>query len=165
MTSTPTAVRNMDDTNRSPLTKPTINLPPGHSTVNYEAQAAQDDSEYQVLWVNTMEESNYQSSSKYTSVEVLLLCWAERNDDLTVTEEVSRLKATFEECFNYHAQIKYLDASTQQKLQVQVNRIVANFVGDFDGPNTLLIVYYAGHGKPGNYFGSLECFGSVQQSC
>ena len=35
----------------------------------------------------------------------------------------------------------------------------ANFVGDYDGPNTLFIVYYAGHGKPGKIHGDLEMFG------
>ena len=164
-TSTPTGVLAMDDSTRSPpTTSPTLNLPQEPSTVDYEAQDAKDDSEYQVLWSNTMDEGNYKSSSKYTNVEVLLLCWAEKSDDLTITEEVSRLKMTFEETFNYHAQIGKLDASSKQTLQVQVNRIVADFVGDSDGPNTLLIVYYAGHGKPGDFYGSLEFFGSVNHS-
>lgn len=33
-------------------------------------------------------------------------------------------------------------------VQVQVNKALANFVEEEDGPNTLLIVYYAGHGVP-----------------
>lgn len=111
-----------------------------------------------------MDEGDYKTSSKYTIVEVLLLCWAEKSDDLTIAEEVSRLKTTFEENFNYHARIRKLDADTKQRLQVQVNKIVADFVGDFDGPNTLLIVYYAGHGKPGAFYGSLEFFPSVYHS-
>lgn len=111
-----------------------------------------------------MDHGNYKSSSKYTNVEVLLLCWAEKSDDLIITREVSKLKKTFEDHFNYGAQVGYLDASAKQTLQVQVNGIVANFVKDYDGPNTLLIVYYAGHGKPGNYFGSLNLFGSVERS-
>lgn len=153
----------MDDNARSPLTSsPTINLPLEPSTVNYEAPDEKLDSEYQVLWSNLMDEGQYKNSSKYINVEVLLLCWAANCDDLTITEEVSRLKKTFEELFNYRAQIGYLDTSTKQTLQVQVNKIVANFVGAFDGPNTLLIVYYAGHGKPGSYYGSLEFFGSVE---
>lgn len=155
----------MDDITASPLTKsPTLNLPLEPSTVDYEAEDAKDDSELQVLWSNTMDEGKYTSPSKYKNIEVLLLCWAEKSDDLIITEEVSKLKRTFEECFNYRAQIEHLDASAKQTAQVQVNSIVANFVKTFDGPNTLLIVYYAGHGKPGKYFGSLEFFGSVEHS-
>ncbi|KAL9065712.1 MAG: hypothetical protein Q9161_008047 [Pseudevernia consocians] len=155
----------MDDITASPLTKsPTLNLPLEPSTVDYEAEDAKDDSEYQVLWSNTMDEGKYRSPSNYKNIEVLLLCWAEKSDDLIITEEVSKLKRTFEECFNYHAQIEHLDASAKQTLQVQVNSIVANFVNAFDGPDTLLIVYYAGHGKPGKFFGSLECFGRLSEN-
>ena len=36
---------------------------------------------------------------------------------------------------------------------------LANFVLEEDGPRTLLIVYYAGHGKPGHRPGHLELAG------
>ena len=98
----------------------------------------------------------------YTDVDVLLLCWAEWCDDLSTMEEVSRLRATFEERFNFHAQIKYLDTAHQNKLQVQVNTIVASFIGAHDGPSTLLIVYYAGHARPGAFYGSLVLYGFVK---
>ena len=149
------------DTSCSLANSPTINLPPGTSTVDYEAEDAKDDSDYQVLWSNTMDEGTYKSSTKYTNVEVLLLCWVEQSDDLITTGEVKKLKSTFEDRFNYGAQIGYLDPKAKQAAQVQLNAIVANFVNTFDGPNTLLIVYYAGHGKPGKYYGSLEFFGLV----
>ena len=42
-----------------------------------------------------------------------------------------------------------------------MNAIVAAFVEQHDSPNTLLIVYYAGHNRPGPDYGSLELFGSV----
>lgn len=162
----PTEDSDMDDKAMSPLTSsPTINLPPERSTVNYEAQDEKDDSEYQVLWSKTMDKGNYKNSSTYTNVEVLLLCWSESNDDLAVKEELSKLKSTFENRFNYHAQISYLDPTMEQKLQVQVQTIVAAFIGLHDKPTTLLIVYYAGHGKPGSYYGSLELHGSVEPGC
>lgn len=150
----------MDENNKSPLTEsPTINEP---SNANFEIQDEKDDySEYQVLWSKTMDKGQYKSSSTYTNVEVLLLCWAESSDDLAVKEEVSKLKSTFETSFNYNTQISYLDAKIERKLQVQVNTIVAAFIGAHDGPTTLLIVYYAGHGKPGSYYGSLVLHGLV----
>ncbi|KAF6226904.1 hypothetical protein HO133_008345 [Letharia lupina] len=64
---------------------------------------------------------------------------------------------------NYEAQDKKDDSEYQtyieRKPQVQVNTIVAAFIGAHDGPTTLLIVYYAGHGKPGSYYGSLVLHG------
>ena len=157
----------MVDNDRSSLTNssPTINLPPEPSTVNYEAQDEKDDSEYQVLWSKTMDKGKYKSSSTYTNVKVLLLCWADGSDDIAVKGEVSKLKSTFETRFNYDAQISYLDTTIDRKLQVQVNTIVAAFIGAHDAPTTLLIVYYAGHGKPGSYYGSLVLHGSVESGC
>lgn len=153
----------MDDNSRPSLAEtPQINLPPEHSTIDYEAQDEKDNSEYQVLWSETMDKRKYKSSSSYTNVVVLLLCWAEGCDDLSVSEEVSNLKQTFETRFNYDAEIKKLDASLERRYQVQVNTIVQAFIGAHDHPNTLLIVYYAGHGKPGSFYGSLELHGSVK---
>ena len=89
------------------------------------------------------------------------MCWQDSCNDLTTKDEVDDLKATFEDRLNYHAEIKYLDTKIEQRLQVRMNTIVATFVGQHDGPNTLLIVYYAGHGRPGGQYGDLELFGSV----
>ena len=106
-----------------------------------------------------MDEGKYKNSSTYTKVEVLLLGW--ERTDMTTKDEIDSLKATFEKRFNYHVEIRYLDTTIEQRLQVRVNTIVAAFVGKHDGSNTLLIVYYAGHGKPGGEYGSLELFPSV----
>lgn len=156
----------MNDKNRPAMVEsPKINLPPPElSTVNYEAQDEKDNSEYQVLWSKTMDKGKYRSSSSYTDVNVLLLCWAEGCDDLAVNEEVSELKRTFENRFNYHVEIKYLDERAGRSCQVQVNTKVQAFIGDHDHPTALLIVYYAGHGRPGSYFGSLTLHGLVERS-
>lgn len=150
----------MEESITSPLTmKPVINLPQESSTVDYESEVEKQDSDLQILWSRVMDEGKYKTSSDYKKVEVLLLCW--KHNDLTTENEIDSLKATFEECFNYHAEIKYLDTTIEQRLQVRVNAIVAAFVGEHDGPNTLLIVYYAGHGRPGGEYGSLELFGQT----
>ena len=153
----------MDD-NDGPLSaeRPKINLPQEHTTVDYENPNEKDDSEYQVLWSKTMEKGSYKTSSSYKDVYVLLLRWAEGCDDLEVDGEVSKLKSTFENCFNYHAEIKHLDAKSRRRHQVQVNAIVAAFIGEHDDANVLLIVYYAGHGKPGKYPGDLALLGLVE---
>ncbi|KAI4142043.1 MAG: hypothetical protein LQ341_003332 [Variospora aurantia] len=126
------------------------------SVVDYESTDEIDASEQQVVFTNVMAEGQYLSPSIYKKVEVLILCWEEHSRDIDTTEEVSQLKAVFAEKFGYHVTIYYLDAKQEKRLQVQVNAQVAIFVDKHDGPNSLLIVYYAGHGKPGEYFGHLE---------
>ena len=108
-----------------------------------------------------MDTGPYKTSSAYKKVEVLLLCWERSCDDLATKNEVDKLKATFENRFNYHVDVKYLDATIERRLQVRVNGMVAKFVDEHDGPSTLLIVYYAGHGRPGTEYGNLEFFGYV----
>ena len=126
------------------------------SMVDYESQEAKDDSEYQVCWSNTMDKGSYRNPSTYKKVEVMMLCWADNSDDLATKNEVNKLKSVFNNRFHYHAHTEYLDTKTEQRLQVQVNAKVAAFVAAHDGPHTLLIVYYAGHGRPGNFYGALE---------
>ncbi|KAL8933829.1 MAG: hypothetical protein Q9216_006196 [Gyalolechia sp. 2 TL-2023] len=130
-------------------------------TVGYESPDEIDASNYQVSWTNVMEEGRYLSPSTYQKVEVLILCWAEHCRDIDTQEEVARFKAVLEKGFCYNVTVVDLDAKAKQKLQVQVNAKVAGFVENHDGPDTLLIVYYAGHGKPGEFFGDLELFGQT----
>ena len=122
------------------------------------------DAEYKVHWNITMDNGNYNHPSKYDQVAVLLLCWEQSCNDLKTTDEVNDLKSVFEKRFRYHTTTEFLDNDKQQKLQVQLNGIIAAFVNTHDGPNTLLIVYYAGHGKPGEVHGDLEMFGQVEIS-
>ena len=101
-------------------------------------------------------------SSNYDKVEALLLCWNDECSDLPNTkEEVERLQSVFERDFQYNTKIEYLDSNVAAKPQVKLNRLVADFVDDHDGPNTLLIVYYGGHGKPGQIPGQLQLLGYV----
>ncbi|KAL8784332.1 MAG: hypothetical protein Q9213_004041 [Squamulea squamosa] len=104
-----------------------------------------------------MAEGKYQNPPFYEQVEVLLLCWAVT--DMDTKDEVKDLKSVFENDFGYNATIEHLDGNSKNRLQVEVNFKVAKFVKDHDGTNTLLIVYYAGHGKPGEFFGDLEFIG------
>ena len=151
-----------DEDLTSPLVmKPTFSKPQDPSTSDYQSEAEKQDSELQITWNRVMDEDQYKNSRTYTKVTVLLLCWEHSCSDLITKQEVDDLKATFEIKFNYHVEIKYLDVDGEKKLQVRVNSIVAAFVHDHDGPNTLFIVYYAGHGRPGGEYGDLELFGSV----
>ena len=119
-----------------------------------------DASRYQVLWSNIMDKGNYLKATGYLKVAVLLLCWNQDFDDMATKVEVDELKAVFEDKFGYSTTIAKLSL-TKGVLQVQVNAQVAGFINDHDGQNHLLIIYYAGHGRPGTKYGQLELHGFV----
>lgn len=133
------------------------------SIVDYESTEEKDASQYRVLWSNIMDKGKYLESTRYHKGEVLLLCWDERSDDLATKKEVDDLKIVFEGKLGYHVTIAKLSRESLEPqgrtLQVDVNYEVAKFVKEHDGPNSLLIVYYAGHGKPGTRYGDLEIHG------
>lgn len=70
--------------------------------------------------------------------------------------KVDSLGALFTETFNYDVHKVCLTSSEDVTPQHQVNLHVATFVAREDRPKKLLIVYYAGHGEPGNSPGHLE---------
>ena len=134
------------------------------ATVDYESEDEKKASKYQVHWSSIMDKGNYRKPSTYQKVAVLLLCWDQDCNDLKTQEELDTLKKVFEDQFGYSATISKLSSPAKNVLQVELNKIVANFVSDHDGPHNLLIVYYAGHGKPGETYGHLELFGFVLPS-
>jgi hypothetical protein len=61
----------------------------------------------------------------------------------------------FKEEYNFKTEIAYLEKD--KRPQAQANLYLANFVYQYDAKNTLLIVYYAGHGwsppsEPRNFY-------------
>ncbi|KAL9580866.1 MAG: hypothetical protein Q9203_006132 [Teloschistes exilis] len=134
---------------------------PEPSTVVHEIQDSDDDSAYRLAWTKVMSEGVYRSSENYKSVEVLLLRWHDACDDMTTKHEVKQLSDVFMEDFNWHTEIHCLKTDAEKKLQIQVNKIVINWVDKYDKSNTLLLIYYAGHGKPGKHFGQLVIQGQV----
>ena len=135
---------------------------PEPARLHYESEDEMKSSKYQVLWSNLMDKGNYKKPSGYLKVAVLLLCWDQDCVDMETQEEVEGLKEVFEKKFGYS--VTTFELSTENGgLQVQVNAEVAVFVKNHNGQNTLLIIYYAGHGKPSNRFGQLEVFGFVLQ--
>lgn len=132
------------------------------SSVHYQSEDEIDASKRQIIFTNIMDKGRLVKSATYKKVEVLMLCWAHSSDDMGTRGEVNDLKSVFESTFGYHAVIGQLDST--KPLQTQVNRIVAEFVDENNRPDTLLIVYYAGHGKPGGENSHLELIGLVSMS-
>lgn len=65
----------------------------------------------------------------------------------------------FRETYKYKVQNSRLDSNGPRHPQLFLNKTIIDFVLKEDGPSTLLLVYYAGHGAPGSRPGNLELRG------
>ena len=134
------------------------------SAINYEGSYSQikeeqdkRTSELRNVWDNTMKQGKYSGSADYNDISVLMLSWDKKGDDLRVHEEVNALKEVLERQYHYDVQYTPLQRFSSKKTQVQLNRVVATWVDEHDKPNSLLVVYFAGHGA--DYDGNLVIAG------
>ncbi|KAL9117550.1 MAG: hypothetical protein Q9187_005912 [Circinaria calcarea] len=116
----------------------------------------QTDSLLQTRW-NKIMQNDPKFAGPYQNVAVLLISWADELDDLQCDEEVKKLQKVFQRKYNYT--VSRLVIGREKAPQHQVNFKMAQFLLDQDGQSSLLIVYYAGHGMPGNTPGQLKLIG------
>ncbi|KAL8690272.1 MAG: hypothetical protein Q9224_004441 [Gallowayella concinna] len=128
------------------------------SVVDYDDEDEQLNSDLQLVFDQNAQ-MGQQSSWLYVKVAVLLISWDSSCDDLNTEGEVDALARMFRETYNYKVQNVKLKCQGDRLAQVQVNKSIADFIYEEDGPSTLLIVYYAGHGTPGQRQGFLELTG------
>ena len=130
-------------------------------TVDYGSRDEKEDSEYQILWTSIMDKGPYRKPLSYEKVEVLLLRWKDDCDDLGTKQEVNDLSNVFKTLFGFNVTIECLN--DESDLQLSINAIISSWTYKHHAPdkNTLLIVYYAGHGKPGLTPGEMRLFGLV----
>ena len=121
------------------------------SNKNNSAASGDTSTELQNIWDETMKGVGGVGLA-HRSCAVLLISWEEELDDLGTGEEVDELEAIFQNEYRYIVEKKQL-VKERRSPQNQVQKILANFVYDYDDENTLLIVYYAGHGAPGKQEG------------
>ena len=103
-------------------------------------------SKYEVIFTNVMAKGEYKSPSCYKKAAVLLFSWAQDVFDMNVKKEVDELKEVFENEFNYKVMRECLRPSSPTEgtsLQSNVSYMIAQFIHEFDEPNSLLIIYYA----------------------
>ncbi|ATZ46745.1 hypothetical protein BCIN_02g01150 [Botrytis cinerea B05.10] len=112
---------------------------------DYQDKEASNDSKFKAIFDEHMSAKN--ASVAYREVHVLLLSWDRKDDDLHVEQEVADLESVFRDTFKYKTTQKILQQNPRKHPQAQINLYLAEFVHNYDDPNTLLIVYYAGHGK------------------
>lgn len=141
--------------------------------IHYGDKSEQENSKGLITWKQNFRNSN-KSGSLYEEVKVLLISWDVSSDDLNTKEEVSasktfgqwsptvkqveRLEQLFQDTFKYKVQ-KVLLTSEGKPPQQQMIHHISDFVWFEDAPRTLLIVYYAGHGSPGQAYGQIHLSG------
>ena len=84
-----------------------------------------------------------------------MLYWDKEEDDLDVKHEIDELSSVFQDTYNFHVTHKTIKKREKKRAQTQINAIVASWVDEYDGLKTLLVVYFAGHGKAGDQIGEL----------
>ncbi|KAF2470784.1 uncharacterized protein BDR25DRAFT_303768 [Lindgomyces ingoldianus] len=95
--------------------------------------------------LRTIWDKNMQNKPvKHDRVCVLLLSWREELDDLKVKPEVDQLQAVFTDLYGFKVTREVLDNELPKH---QLNCYLSTFMYKNDGKDTLLIVYYAGHGS------------------
>ena len=125
------------------------------SIIPYTDDLERLNSTMQLAWRDAMDDAYYSSSQSYDHVEVLMLSWEKESDDLQVQQEIDQLTEVFEKDFNYHVTRETIKRREKKRAQTSINAIVASWVDKYDDLKTLLLVYFAGHGKPGNSTGEL----------
>ncbi|OTA97449.1 hypothetical protein M434DRAFT_275372 [Hypoxylon sp. CO27-5] len=86
----------------------------------------------------------------YFDVHVLMITW-EKNDIPHMEKEIDRLRSVFEDGFCYTIHQLKIPLSNSDLI---MRRKVDDFISDYGGRDNLLIVYYAGHARPGTYSGA-----------
>ncbi|KAJ4300761.1 hypothetical protein N0V90_002849 [Kalmusia sp. IMI 367209] len=111
----------------------------GESTLIEASASAPED-----MWWDEAIGRNMDLPDGYSKVAVLIVKWADELDELKTRAEAEELDAVFRERFHFVTETVELNVAT--KPQHQMHRHMSAFVEKYDGPHSLLIVYYTGHG-------------------
>ncbi|KAI9660526.1 MAG: hypothetical protein M1821_009877 [Bathelium mastoideum] len=135
-----------------PLSANGFDLSPSVSTHDTN-EANHKDDDLQNHWQKVM--CDYMNiPSGYLEVVVLLIRWDDELDELKCAGQVNELRRVFQEEFNFTTELIKLHG--QFKVQHQLTNALSNFLGKYDKPHNLVIVYYTGHGVFDTTSGHLE---------
>ena len=150
--------------NKKPRIADSVQYPLDGSIVRWDNDNEKQNSALQLVWDQKMQEGKQYTSTKcYKEVHVLMLSWDPQSDDLKVKKEMERLGTVFQEDYNFEVHPAYLKNNTNKLPRNQAQKYVSDFVYDYDSPHTLLVVYFGGHGTPGDHGGELQLHGNVDQ--
>jgi hypothetical protein len=68
---------------------------------------------------------------------------------LILSMKVNDLERMFKEKFRYNVEKRSLNAVPGKSAKVLLQKYISDVVLEIDAPSSLLIIYYAGHGNPG----------------
>ena len=153
------------------------------SLVQYEDNTEKCNDELRDAFnVHVEKAGHYKTSSFYKEVKCLLISWDDDCDDLhtgpevgffrhnsnsRLTVQVDALANGLEEKMHFKVTRALLTDDGNHPAHFQVVRHIINFIWSEDGPQTLLLFYYAGHGSPKSICGcshGLTLTGSVHRS-
>ena len=115
---------------------------------NGKANADLEDAKLKIIWDDLMKQFSV-TGKPHRDTAVLLISWAKEFDDLNTEAEVNELERVFTDLFHYKVIKQKLSDSGNISPYLQLSRYLLDLVYKFDSDSTLLIVYYAGHGIPG----------------
>lgn len=113
-------------------------------TPSAEDVETQERAEEMQSWWNNEMKKHMDQPDGYAKVAVLLIKWDDELDELNTKNEAIELENLFRNRFHYAT--KTVELNVRKKPQHQLNSHVSDFIRDHDGPHSLLIVYYTGHG-------------------
>jgi hypothetical protein len=96
-------------------------------------------------FIDTLNEdlkSRFGRSTYYRSVSVLVICWAESNDD-GFEKEARDIGNLFGIEFKYDIEHYRIPSKNSH---IEVNHKISNYLKEHSGQETLLIIHYGGHG-------------------
>jgi Caspase domain len=131
-----------------PQTSPASESPEQASHSQQQDRAALEDSRLRSVWEDAMKEG-VGPSIRHHKATVLMISWAYPLDTLGTAAEVDALGVVFSEKFNYTV-LKNQIEDNGKLAQIQASKFLADLVYHHDEENSLLIIYYAGHGEGGD---------------
>ncbi|KAI9815760.1 MAG: Phosphatidylinositol-4-phosphate 5-kinase [Pycnora praestabilis] len=130
---------------------------PVGATTRFPASSLREENEQLKSFWNDHIHNKCNSNGKYRKVAVLLISWAKGFDDLEVEAEVNKLDDVFKNGFHYKTTRLQID--DKKPAQLLVNNGISTFMCDEFESESLMIIYYAGHGAAGRGPGELNLYG------
>ena len=119
---------------------PSLDSFPTHDVSHVGAHVRSISTVIQLLQSLADEDWKSRGQGRYSKAHVLLISWVD--DDLGVRRELQDLETVFTNSFNYDVETWGIP---RDKSQRRLQERVTQFVNNYEGNDSLLILYYAGH--------------------
>ena len=120
--------------------QPSLDSFPTHDVSHVGAHVPNISTVSRLLQSLTNDDWKSRGQDRYSKVHVLLISWVD--DDLGVLRELQDLETVFTSSFNYDVETWGIPRNKSQR---RLKERVMQFVNNYEGNDSLLILYYAGH--------------------